>query len=130
MRADSRRFYVLGFLALMAFDTAAQVCFKFAALAAAPFSADVAWLLRAATTPWIYGSIGAYVGAFLTWIRLLERAPVGPAFAASHLEVVSVVFLSVVLFGEPLGVPQMIGCAAILVGILCLAADASGQARE
>ncbi len=125
-----RRFYVLGFLALMGFDTAAQVCFKFAALAAAPFSADAAWLMRAAATPWVYGSIAAYIGAFFTWMRLLERAPVGPAFAASHLEVVSVVFLSVVLFGEPLGGPQVIGCAAILIGILCLAADASGREAE
>ena len=125
-----RRFYVLGFLALMGFDTAAQVCFKFAALAAAPFSADATWLMRAAATPWVYGSIAAYIGAFFTWMRLLERAPVGPAFAASHLEVVSVVFLSVVLFGEPLGGPQVIGCAAILIGILCLAADASGREAE
>jgi drug/metabolite transporter (DMT)-like permease len=125
-----RRFYVLGFLALMGFDTAAQVCFKFAALAAAPFSADAAWLLRAAATPWIYGSIAAYIGAFFIWMRLLERAPVGPAFAASHLEVVSVVFLSAVLFGEPLGVPKLIGCAAILLGILCLATDASERERE
>jgi drug/metabolite transporter (DMT)-like permease len=124
-----RRFYVLGFLALMVFDTAAQVCFKFAALAAAPFSADAAWLLRAAATPWIYGSIAAYFGAFFTWMTLLERAPIGPAFAASHLEVVSVVILSVVLFGEQLGIPQVIGCAAIILGILCLAADASEKVR-
>ena len=124
-----RRFYVLGFLALMVFDTAAQVCFKFAALAAAPFSADAAWLLRAAATPWTYGSIAAYLGAFFTWMTLLERAPIGPAFAASHLEVVSVVILSVVLFGEQLGIPQVIGCAAIILGILCLAADASEKVR-
>ena len=124
-----RRFYLLGFLALLTFDTAAQICFKFAALAAAPFSADVHWLLRAAATPWIYGSIAAYVGAFFTWMTLLERAPVGPAFAASHLEVVAVLILSVVLFGEPLGSPQIIGCVAILLGILCLAADASERAH-
>ncbi|MEP7242578.1 MAG: EamA family transporter [Gammaproteobacteria bacterium] len=117
------RFYFVGFLSLLAFDTAAQVCFKFAALAAAPFSPDVAWLLRVAGTPWVYGSIGGYVGAFLTWMMLLERAPLGPAFAASHLEVISVLFLSAVLFDEPLGSATFIGCAAIVLGIVCLAAS-------
>jgi drug/metabolite transporter (DMT)-like permease len=125
VKPDVRRFYLIGFLVLMSFDTAAQVCFKLAALASAPFAADTAWLVRVLGTPWVYGSIGAYVGAFLTWMTLLERAPIGPAFAASHLEVISVLILSVVLFNEHLGVAQIAGCVAIMLGILCLAADAS-----
>jgi drug/metabolite transporter (DMT)-like permease len=119
-----RAFYVIGFLALIAFDTAAQVCFKLIATAAAPLGADAAWVLRALETPWTYVAIAAYLGAFVTWMMLLERAPVGPAFAASHLEVVSVLFLSVILFGESVGITQIVGCIAIVLGVLCLAADA------
>ena len=62
-----------------------------------------------------------YVGAFVTWMTLLEHAPIGPAFAASHLEVISVMVLSVVLFNEHIGTPQWIGSALIIAGIVCLA---------
>lgn len=127
-RSSRRRFYVIGFLILLGFDTFAQVCFKLAALDAAPFHPDLAWLVRAAHTPWVYGSLLAYGGALVTWISLLERAPLGPAFAASHLEVVSVLLLSAVLFNEPLGLSKLVGCAAIVLGIVCLAAAERDQA--
>jgi drug/metabolite transporter (DMT)-like permease len=117
-----RRFYLIGFLVLVCFDTLAQVCFKLAANHAFPPAADLAWLLRVASAPWVYCAIGCYVGAFVTWMTLLQHAPIGPAFAASHLEVVSVLALSVWLFGEPMGAPQWIGSALIVAGIVCLAA--------
>lgn len=122
MASSLRRMYVVGFLPLIVFDTAAQVCFKLAAGDAAPFSPDTAWLLRVATTPWIYGSIAAYLGTFLSWMLVLERVPLGPAFAASHLEVVTVLIVSAVWFAEPLTFPKMLGCGAIGLGIICLAA--------
>jgi drug/metabolite transporter (DMT)-like permease len=102
------------------------VCFKYAAIAAAPLTVDLAWLERAFGEPWLYGSVAGYIGAFFTWIALLERAPIGPAFAASHLEVVSVLIVSAVLFKEHIGLPQIAGCLAIVLGILCLATDSSG----
>ena len=82
---------------------------------------DAPWLLRVFAQPWIYGAVVGYFGAFFTWITLLTRAPVGPAFAASHLEVVSVLLLSALLFHERLTALQWIGSAAIVLGILCLA---------
>lgn len=118
-----RRFYIVGFLALMGFDTLSQVCFKFAALHAAPLAADPAWLLRVLGAPWVYGAILGYLGAFATWMTLLKHAPVGPAFAASHLEVISVMALSVPLFGDRLGAAQLLGAMAIVAGIFCLASD-------
>lgn len=41
-----RRLYVIGFPLLMAFDTLAQLCFKYAGDAALPVEANTAWLLR------------------------------------------------------------------------------------
>ena len=61
-----------------------------------------------------------YVGAFFTWMTLLKHAPIGPAFAASHLEVVSVMLLSVWLFNEHLTLGRVLGALAILAGIVCL----------
>lgn len=116
-----KRFYLVGFLVLVCFDTFAQICFKLTANHAMPPEFGFAWLLRIASSPWVYAAIACYVGAFVTWMTLLEHAPIGPAFAASHLEVLSVMALSVVLFNEHIGTPQWIGSALIIAGIACLA---------
>ncbi|MGA9422735.1 MAG: EamA family transporter [Rhodanobacteraceae bacterium] len=115
------RFYLFGFALLMGFDTLSQICFKYAGIHALPVQADVTWLTRLFTQPWVYGAVIGYLGAFLVWMALLKRAPIGPAFAASHLEVVSVLLLSVPLFGEHIGPVQGLGAVAIVAGIVCLA---------
>lgn len=117
-----RRFYVSGFLLLMAFDTLAQLSFKLAGSHALPVTADAAWVARVFAQPWVYGAVAGYIGAFFTWMTLLRHAPIGPAFAASHLEVVSVTLLSAWLLHEPLTLPRVLGAATIVAGILCLAA--------
>ncbi len=116
-----RRFYLIGFLVLVCFDTFAQICFKLTANHAMPPEMDLAWILRLLSTPWVYCAIACYIGAFLTWMTLLEQAPIGPAFAASHLEVISVMARSWKLFGEPVGSPQLLDAALIIAGIVCLA---------
>jgi drug/metabolite transporter (DMT)-like permease len=116
-----RRFYLIGFLVLVCFDTFAQICFKLTANHAMPPEANLAWVIRVMSSPWVYGAIACYVGAFVSWMTLLRHAPIGPAFAASHLEVISVMALSVVIFGERIDAPQLIGSALIIAGIVCLA---------
>jgi drug/metabolite transporter (DMT)-like permease len=69
----------------------------------------------------------AYIGAFVTWMTLLKHAPVGPAFAASHLEVVSVLAISFLFFHEHLSLPQIIGAACIVTGIVCLSKSEAEQ---
>src|SRR5476649_1066499 len=105
-----KRFYLIGFLLLMTFDTLAQISFKYAGTHALPVAASLAWVLRVFGQPWIYGAVVGYVGAFFTWMSLLKHAPIGPAFAASHLEVVSVMLLSVIFLHENLSWQQMVGC--------------------
>lgn len=116
-----KRFYIIGFAILLGFDTLAQLSFKYAGDRALPVQANLAWLERVFTQPWVYGAVVGYIGAFFTWMTLLRRAPIGPAFAASHLEVVSVLLLSVPVFGESIGWSQALGAVAIVAGILCLA---------
>ena len=122
-----RRFYLFGFLTLVIFDTIAQISLKYAADHAVPLEFGLVWLLRVFGKPWVYGALVGYVGAFFTWITLLKRAPVGPAFAASHLEIVSVMILSVWLFDEHISTQQIIGALAIISGIICLAL---GETKE
>ncbi|KRE88423.1 hypothetical protein ASG87_07390 [Frateuria sp. Soil773] len=121
-------FYLTGFLLLMAFDTVGAISFKFAGMHALPVEANAAWLLRLFEKPWVYGAVAGYIGAFFTWMGLLRHAPIGPAFAASHLEVVSVTLLSVWLFHEPLTLPHALGAVAIVAGIVCLGLDESRTA--
>ena len=117
----SKKFYIIGFLVLMAFDTLAQLSFKTAGMHALPLEMSPAWLARVFGQPWIYGAFVGYIGAFFTWMTLLKHAPIGPAFAASHLEIVSVLALSVWLFDESIGWPQVVGGLFIVAGIGCLA---------
>ena len=125
-----KRFYVIGFLVLMAFDTLAQLSFKMAGNAALPLEFGTAWLARVFGQPWIYGALIGYIGAFFTWMSLLKKAPIGPAFAASHLEIISVLAISYWLFNEPIGWPQIIGCLFIVAGIMCLAVSETPEAAD
>jgi drug/metabolite transporter (DMT)-like permease len=119
------RFYLTGFAALVVVDTWTQIAFKFATRHTGEFSPSAGWLRAAALTPWLYGAIAGYLGAFVTWMTLLEHAPVGPAFAASHLEVVTVLVLSIPLFGEQLTPWQLAGAACIVAGIVLLSLSGS-----
>jgi drug/metabolite transporter (DMT)-like permease len=119
------RFYVLGFGALMLFDTWTQVSFKLASRQTGGFVMTLAWLTAAVSSPWIYGAVAGYLGAFVTWMTLLKRAPVGPAFAASHLEVVTVLAVSVLYFGEHLAPLQIVGGVCIVLGIIFLSMSES-----
>ena len=118
-----KMFYVFGFFALIVFDTFSQICFKMAAIEAEPFLVEVEWLIRVLQTFWVYGAIIGYLGAFIIWMTLLRHAPVGPAFAASHLEVVGVMVISAPLFGEALSISQILGAMVVVAGVVCLAQD-------
>lgn len=113
-------FYLIGFLLLMGFDSVGAISFKYAGMHALPVEANIAWLLRLFGRPWVYGAVVGYIGAFFTWMTLLKHAPIGPAFAASHLEVVSVMLLSIWLFDEHLTLPRVLGALSIVAGIVCL----------
>lgn len=118
-----KRFYLAGFALLLAFDTLNLVCFRFAGLHAAPVTLlGAAWFAQVFSYPWTYGAIAGYLGAFVTWMTLLKHAPIGPAFAASHLEVVSVIVLSWLVFGESVTTLQIVGTLVIVAGVACLAA--------
>lgn len=122
-----RSFYIIGFLVLICFDTLAQISFKYASIYALPVTFDLPWLIRIFSHYWIYGAFIGYIGAFFTWMTLLRHAPVGPSFAASHLEIISVTLLSIWLFNEPLTISKIIGAVLILAGVFFLAKSESSE---
>jgi len=117
---NKKYFYVVGFTVLMLFDTLAQLSIKLASNHVGELSFAASYLYRVLTLPWIYGALIGYLGAFITWMTLLKHAPIGPAFAASHLEMIPVLILSTLFFDERLTTLQIVGGVAILAGIFCL----------
>ncbi|OCG33220.1 hypothetical protein A9G29_04680 [Gilliamella sp. Fer2-1] len=124
------RFYVIGFSVLLYFDTIAQCSFKLTAIEAQPLEMSIEWLIRVFTNPWIYISIAGYILTFFTWMTLLKKAPVGPAFAASHFEVVTVMIASIWLFNEQVTLFKFVGTILIVSGILFLAIAENKLAKQ
>ncbi len=122
-----RQFYIIGFLILLGFDTLAQVSFKLAGADTVP-SLDTAWILRVIGDKWTYGAVLGYMGAFITWMTLLKHAPIGPAFAATHLHVVTVAIISYLYFGERFSIMQIVGSFFIIAGIFVLARGNNSEA--
>jgi drug/metabolite transporter (DMT)-like permease len=124
------RFYLAGFALLLAFDTVVQLSFKLTGEHAFPPEANLAWVARVFGHPWIYIALIGYIGNFFTWMSLLKHAPIGPAFAASHLDVVTVMLASAWLFHEALTPMRLVGAAVIMLGIVCLAVAEKGSSPE
>jgi drug/metabolite transporter (DMT)-like permease len=124
---STRRFYLLGFGALMLFDTLTQISFKLATTHSGEFVPHLSWLLDLFSNHWIYLAVLGYLGAFVTWMTLLKHAPIGPAFAASHLEMIPVLIISVVFFNERLSVAQLAGGLCIILGVVCLSLSKGKQ---
>ncbi|RKS86869.1 multidrug transporter EmrE-like cation transporter [Orbus hercynius] len=115
------RFYLIGFACLLFFDTLGQTGFKFSALEARPLEYSLAWIMRILSNKWIYITTLSYAGAFFSWMILLKKAPVGPAFAASRTQIVTVMLISVFIFNETLTLARCLGAGLIIAGIICLA---------
>jgi multidrug transporter EmrE-like cation transporter len=116
----TRDFYIIGFAVLMAFDTLMQVSVKLASSQSGAFVMNSAWFVSVLHTPWLYGAIVGYLGAFVVWMTLLKRAPIGPAFAASHMGMIPVLAISVSYFNEHLHAMQVVGVVCIVLGIAAL----------
>ncbi len=125
-----RDFYMAGFGALMFFDTLTQVSFKLSSSHAGVFLPEFSWLLKVFLNPWVWGAVIGYLGSFVAWMTLLKRAPVGPAFAVSHLDVVTVLIISVAYLGEKLSALQVVGALCIMLGIVFLSLSKENKNDE
>jgi multidrug transporter EmrE-like cation transporter len=121
------QFYILGFSVLMLCGTLTQISFKLASNYGGDFVMQLEWFFSIFSHPWIYGAVLGYFGSFIAWMTLLKHAPVGPAYAASHLEVVLVLIVSAVYFGDRLAPMQIVGATLIVLGIISLSFSEAEQ---
>jgi drug/metabolite transporter (DMT)-like permease len=126
----NKGFVLLGFTALTLLNTLAHIAFKLTATASLPAAYEWQWLIRVLSQPWVYVAILCYLGTFFTWMTLLRSAPLGSAFAATHLELVGVLAASALLFGDRISTIQWLGVALILIGVGCLAVGERGDGRS
>ena len=111
---------LFGFILLMISDSFAQICLKLAANSAEPLEFSFIWLVRVFSHIWVYGAIIGYICAFINWMTILKKIPIGLSFAASHLEVVTVMIVSYWVFNEPFTLCNVIGGFCIIFGIAIL----------
>ena len=118
-----RKAVLFGFLLLLAIDTTQQMIVKLVGNAVGSPDLDnlQPWFDKLLAEPLLLGIVACYIGGFFTYTSLLKHAPVGPAYAAVHGHVVTVLILSIIYFGEQLTLMQGLGCAAIIAGIVLLA---------
>lgn len=116
-----KKLVILGFLALLTIDTLQQVLTKLAGNRIGEFVAETGWLARALAEPMVLGVLGCYIAAFIVYSWLLKVVPVGPAYAAVHGYIVTVLLVSIFVFGERLTLVQAGGCLLIVAGIVVLA---------
>ena len=119
----------IAWLLLLGCETVCQVSLKKAGLDVGAFDFSRTAFARALAEPWLWSAIGCYIGAFLSWITILRKSTLSAAFATSAIVFVAVMAASWWVFGEHVGVMQVLGSSIILVGILMLGADETAQAH-
>ena len=112
--------FLLGFAALVLFDTMGQIGFKLTGEASGVMELEWDWAHLVLSQPPFYLIVAAYLLAFFTYMTLMKEAPVGPLFAAAHLELVTVTLFSWIWFGERFSLLQIIGCLCIIAGVIIL----------
>jgi drug/metabolite transporter (DMT)-like permease len=108
---------------LLGFETVCQISLKTAGLANAGFDFSPRAFIAAISTPALWVAIGCYIGAFLAWMTILRKSTLSAAFATSAIVFVAVMLASWWVFGEHIGVLQLLGSAVIVAGILMLGTD-------
>ena len=117
---------LLGFVLLIAIDTFVQIGFKLAGNNIGEPTPDLAWIEKVVNEPWVLAVLAGYGAAFMIYMTIIKHAPIGPAFAASHLEIVTVTLFSWGYLGDVITPVQALGCCAIVGGVLVLAATETG----
>lgn len=75
------------------------------------------WVLPIVMNPRLVVLIALEIGSFAAWMYILARTKLSEAFPLSAISYVFVLMASWVLFGETGSVPQVMGSAAIIIGI-------------
>ena len=81
-------------------------------------SGKISFLLQLLPNPWILSCFAAGFAVFSCWAMAMTKFDLSYAYPFMSLSFVFVPLLSALLFKEPLTVPNMIGIALIISGVI------------
>jgi drug/metabolite transporter (DMT)-like permease len=94
-----------------------QIAAKISAAHLAEMRFDVDWLLAAARLSSVQVLLVCEIASFVAWMTVLAEMPLSAAFPLSAVSYVLIIAASAVVFHEPVGLLQVAGSLAILVGV-------------
>ncbi|CAN5425108.1 hypothetical protein BH10PSE4_BH10PSE4_09090 [soil metagenome] len=108
------------FAILPIISLAYQITAKASANKLAEARFDLAWLAAAARMPSVQLLVALEIAAFAAWMTVLAEMPLSAAFPLSAVSYVLIIAASAVVFHEPIGLLQVAGSLAILLGVLLI----------
>ena len=111
---------ILLWAALIGFDTAAQLLFKFAAQGLDYPEVSWRWLHMIAQSGTFWLAALCLTLTFPIWMLILRRSQLNLAFPATALTYVGVIGGSQLVFGESINAVQYAGIVLIVVGVALL----------
>ncbi|HKV00078.1 MAG TPA: EamA family transporter [Vineibacter sp.] len=120
----------LGWILLIAFETASQVFLKAGSHHLQGADGIEQWLLSAASSPAVILGFIFYFLSFLAWMTLLRDSDVSWAFPMTAIAYVTVLGASVAVLGETVDLTRCLGVAVIIAGVVLLAGDGDDGGRH
>jgi drug/metabolite transporter (DMT)-like permease len=108
--------------AFTAFATATQLAFKWAGSELADQEFGLSFMGAALARPSVWTAIVGYVAMFVLWINILKRVPLSRAYLITAVVYVPVTIGAWLIFGEQISALRGIGIAAIMTGVVLIAA--------
>lgn len=78
------------------------------------------FVIRLLLSPWVLSAIAATFFAGVLWLLTMTRFELSYAYPFMSLNYVLVVGASVMLFGESLSVPKLLGTALVIAGVIVI----------
>lgn len=121
----------LVWVGIVGFNTLAQLLIKLGADAAHGISATgLAWLLQAASSPWMLAACAVEIVSFFIWIKVLSEFELSRLYPLTAISYVLIIAVSWLWFREPLKMLQLVGSALILGGVWMIGTGEETSAAE
>lgn len=109
---------------MLTLNTASQVVMKLAAGLLRDYPFGMAWLVKAAASPYIWAMLACEGINFILWLAILKRHTLTIAFPLSGITYALVLAASWAILQEPVHILQLLGTALILFGIVLMGQSA------
>jgi undecaprenyl phosphate-alpha-L-ara4N flippase subunit ArnF len=113
----SRHTLAIGLALAIIFDTCGQLLWKFCVAGLPPAEGLRASAAAVLGQPLFIVLIGIFLCQLFNWMKVLEHADLSFAQPITSLSYLTVCVLSVVLFGEHIGLAKTAGVLCVLVGV-------------